>query len=144
MSGRRLLAVVCAVVVAAAVGAGLWVNGSPAQQRMALMDSERVNMVRNLSSRVELFADLHHKLPETLEAVSPERSVWIDPETKVPIEYKTSGRRYTLCAVFATMSDAATWPGDTFGRHAKGRVCFDRSLDARTLPPDPSGEHADP
>lgn len=144
MSGRRTLAVVVSIVMAAAVGAGLWVNGTPAQQRLASMDAQRINRLRNLSFRIESYGDQHHEAPERLAQVAPDPDDLLDPVSKAPIEYRSRGRAYTLCAVFDTAADEPPTDEWRFTRHAKGHVCFDRSIDAPDKAPDPTGESADP
>lgn len=129
MSGRRALAIAASLVVIAVVGAGLWVNGSPAQRRLVALDLQREGMLRNIALRVELDGDKHHKVADNLDQLITDRDQRIDPVTKIPFEYTARGKAYTLCAVFDTDARDAASPDDEFSHHAAGRVCFTRALD---------------
>jgi len=86
-----------------------------------------------LESRVSSHFKVHGELPGQLTVVSagPGRAI-VDPATGRPYQYEITGEHgYRLCATFETETDAAAngvyrdaW------RHAAGRHCFDRTVDA--------------
>ena len=147
--GVRVLVAAAIAVMAGAVGAGLYVLGSPAHQRDLRLDQRRVDDLALLSQAIDDYARLHGAPPADLHALQlgPDPARFTrDPVTAVPYGYGTaSARGYRLCATFA----AATPPQAAAGYgmlpnlhgvrrpHPAGHHCFD-------LPAPPAARSTDP
>lgn len=142
------------VMVAAAVGVGLWLAGSPSGERQRRFDEQRVNELSQIASAVDNSYQRNGRLPGTLEALA-ELGAYdfyvpslADPEDGTPYEYRTTGTTtYELCATFAAESQAMDargvpkppvarpammeYPGYRSWDHPAGRHCF--SLDAEAV-----------
>jgi hypothetical protein len=145
-------ALASSVVIVAAIVASMFVIGSPAKQRDARLDQNRVSDLQSIqSSLVDYWRD-KETLPETLAALEDDIIGYrnpADPESGEAYEYSMTGElSFQLCATFATESngsdkDVYTTPmmyefGYTGGdfdvwSHAQGRVCFDRTIDPDRL-----------
>lgn len=124
-----------AIVVAAAVAGGVWVMGSPVEQRLLRMDERRVQDLRHIATAVDMFSERHRRLPEGLDDLSKMPGIHVtvtDPETAEPYAYEITGdTTYRLCARFAretpggdrTAEMSMRWPS-RWG-HGQGRSCFD-------------------
>lgn len=140
MSGGRRLAGVASAAMLAAVGAGLWINGSPAEQRDRRLDERRVADLRGLEVAVGKFHGREGRLPGSLEDLAarlasdaPERLA--DPVDGQPYEYRPlDARRFELCARFAHPGTGEFYGQVPGGfrpwRHDAGRQCFVRELTA--------------
>lgn len=146
------VAVGSSVVIVAAIIASLFVVGSPAKQRDARLDQNRVSDLQSIqSSLIDYWRD-KETLPETLAALEDDIIGYrnpVDPETGEAYEYSvTDELSFQLCATFATESDGSgqsVYPkpmmydfgymGGDFDvwSHAEGRVCFDRTIDPDRL-----------
>jgi hypothetical protein len=134
-SGRAILAVAALIVVAAVI-AGIVVLGSPATERLRRLDGARVADLQTLDRLVTGFARTHGSVPADIETLIREPGYSVprsDPESRVPYEYRRlSAGSFQLCATFNTdsanqatqrdyaMSFNAAWA------HGRGRQCFDR------------------
>lgn len=132
---------VTAVVVASFCFA-LGVAGMPSEQRHIEADRRRVQDLRGIAYAVHSWekraaaGQSSVLLPPTLRALADQEinlSQTIDPETKVPYEYRVkSGTAYELCATFSEAEESDRAPVAQFWRHSKGRTCF--VLDASQPP----------
>ena len=125
MSGR-VMAIFSAVAVAAAIVAGLFVLGTPEEQRAERFDARRVQDLRTLSYTITARWTQTQRLPagtpELIDGQSMSR-LPVDPVSKAPYEYRVTGRRqYELCATFDRTSPVHEL-GD-FWAHEPGRKCF--------------------
>lgn len=123
-------AAVVAVVVAAVAG-GLFLLGSPAQERIRRIDGQRVSDLSAMAGAVDLYWTRHTRLPASLEELAAEPGAYVrrgDPVTQRPYEYRArEGNAYELCAAFDRESTASQ-PGGYYYRdfwaHGAGRQCF--------------------
>jgi len=128
--------VVAAVVTVTVIG--LWISGSPAQERARRIDAQRVRDLQSISYAVDAYWNSNDKnLPGTLTDLQNTRDYSVpsivDPVTGAEYEYRqvTASGNYELCATFETDSaqDATTpgYRGSEFGPfwdHAVGRTCY--------------------
>jgi hypothetical protein len=118
------------VVVVAAVAGGLFLIGSPAQERVRRIDSQRVSDLSAMAGAVDLYWTRHTRLPASLEELAAEPGAYVkrvDPVTQRPYEYRAcDGNTYELCASFDRESTGQ--PGNYYYRdfwaHGAGRQCF--------------------
>ena len=128
---RRFLAG-AAVAVAAAVAAGLWLAGSPLEER-----ARRIDDLGLLAAALEQHWSRTRELPDTLAALdAPSRRPLqlADPVSEIPYDYRRLGRtRFELCASFERASAEHGDPRQSsFWAHGAGRHCFE--LDVGTGP----------
>jgi hypothetical protein len=133
MIAGRTLAIIATGAMLAAAGAGLWINGSPLEQRERRIDERRVQELAALESAVRTFHDRHGKLPSSLDALADLASRNArDPADGQPYVYRVlDERRFELCARFSHPGGgrAHRWDaGDMSWRHAAGRQCFPREV----------------
>ncbi|UPG95995.1 hypothetical protein [Luteibacter aegosomatissinici] len=125
-----MLGIMVSVVMVVAVGAGLWINGTPGYQRMLAQDERRSALLTWLGTRLEVHASHYGSLPDSLIEIGTETER-VDPVTHEIFGYMHKGLDYQLCAVFALASDTSTRPEMPFRQHGKGRTCFDRTADVK-------------
>lgn len=143
-------AVGSSAVIVAAITASLFVVGSPAKQRDARLDQNRVSDLQTIqSSLIDYWRD-KEALPENLVAMEDDIIGYrnpTDPESGEVYEYTVTGElTFQLCATFMTQSDGSDqnrppmiydfgYMGGNFDvwSHAEGRVCFDRTIDTDRL-----------
>ena len=134
-AGRYILGGVGIVVVIAAVGAGLMILGSPAEERERRLDLKRVADLEEIGRSVDLYKTRRAALPaDLIELVRQAGSTLSisDPNTHQLYEYRMlNPDQYELCAQF---QQASTPPGSGLGdfwSHNAGRECF--QLDAKRI-----------
>jgi hypothetical protein len=124
--GRRVLAVVASVVVAAAVGTGIVLMGPPSEERSRRLDERRVEDLRQISFSVNLYNTRNQRLPFSLAELSHEPGLTFhsgDPVTGELYGYSIlEPARYQLCAIFDRETTEAR--ADVFWLHGSGRHCF--------------------
>ncbi len=125
---------IAAVVVA--VAAGLYVTGSPAEERARRMDERRVADLRAIKASADLFWTRRARLPVSLDDLAGEAGVEFnmsDPVTTDPYAYQMlDSARYELCATFERASgELSRIPRANFWAHGPGRQCF--TLEARDI-----------
>ena len=123
----RIAALAAAVVFVAAVGVGLYLAGSPGEQRLVRFDQQRVLHLTEIRKSIDEYWRTHRALParvdEDVIGITMPR-VPRDPETDAEYEYELRGDdAYRLCAVFSRAS--ADHMADEFWAHDAGRHCFD-------------------
>jgi len=137
MTGLRLgsgvLVVVSAVVIGVIAG-GVWLMGSPAEQRVLKLDQRRIDDLQSIAQQIHVYWNRHRSLPERLEALSAEpglASIPMDPTRNEPYGYRLLGdESYELCAIFDRPSPYA--PASVWA-HEAGPYCF--KLKGDTLAP---------
>jgi hypothetical protein len=126
MNVQRTAVVSCLAIVVAAVAAGLWLGGSPAEQRRRRLDEQRVFELTQLANAAERRWEREQRLPDTADDLVDGQfltRVPTDPTTREPYEYRIAGpRRFEVCATF----DRPSRPEDAgdFWYHEAGRRCF--------------------
>ncbi len=141
---------VCGVIIAAII-AGLYVSGSPANRRRITLDERRVSSLTQLSNALDMYVQTRRELPPTLDALAQAQSYLLtelrDPTTGAFYEYRTlSTSTYELCATFdlPTQEDQQPVPlpptkdfagNPTFTAHTAGRNCYE--LRVRVYPTEP-------
>lgn len=131
--GRRLL-LAAGVVVALAAGAAVWVMGVPGTQRLVRMDERRAMDLQALETQIGQYQEREGRLPGNLEQLAAQPGVRLaltDPQDGRPYGYVPGeGRRYRLCAVFAT-DTAVTGAWNPRWLHGVGETCFEREAAAK-------------
>lgn len=130
MKLQRLAAFGSIALVGIAIVAGLYVAGSPAEQRLLRLDDRRVTDLQRLSRAATRYYSQTDRLPASLDGLADGRrlsSVPRDPESGEPYEYNVHGDgRFELCAEFSRESRQAA--ERDFWRHGRGRDCFEFDL----------------
>ncbi len=136
--------VITAVIVV--VVSGLWLAGSPKEERARRFDMARLSSLQSISNAIDQYYNVNNVLPPDLETLAKARETFYvdgitDPETQAPYEYVIRGTNvYDLCATFATdASDPAIkraepygLPENRFWEHKAERTCF--NITARVYP----------
>jgi hypothetical protein len=129
MNTTRLLTIVSSATVIIAVVAGLYLSGSPGEQRLLRLDERRVSDLLRLSFTISNYWDETARLPAELAALVDGqrlRSVPKDPQSGAAYTYEIADvDSYRLCAEFARAS-LETVSGD-FWAHPAGPHCFELS-----------------
>lgn len=135
MSRNRLFAMVASVAVIAAVVAGLFLAGSPADERLRRLDEIRVNDLRNLNAAIDSHMRRNNFMPRDLASVVDGRQLMelpVDPESGAQYEFtQIDSGSYQLCANFS-----APYSGEaelSFWAHPAGRSCFTFLVSADTV-----------
>ena len=125
MNVQRVAAVGSIAAVTLAVVAGLFVAGSPAEQRLLRLDDRRVTDLRQLSSAAQFRWDQNETLPDDAAELVDGRYLSrlpMDPAGQ-SYEYRVTGpRAFEVCAVFDRPSRPEL-AGD-FWSHEAGHQCF--------------------
>lgn len=150
-SGPFLLAIIVTVCVTVIVGYGLFISGSPQQERMRRLDAQRLNDLQSITYAIDQFYAIKFILPTSLAVLQQTREVYLssisDPESQTPYEYKQKDAdTYQLCATFQTIGDQnqnqypnAPTPAyrdgtpSGFWKHDAGRTCY--TIDVRIPSP---------
>jgi hypothetical protein len=127
MNGHRLAVAGSIAAVVAAVAAGLWVIGSPGEQRLRRLDERRASDLVQLSQAVIWHHNERRALPASAAELVDGRRLSrlpLDPATDEPYEYRVTGeRKFELCAAFARASRAED--ANDFWYHEAGRRCYE-------------------
>ena len=137
---HRGWAALATVVLAAAVGYGFHIVGSPESRRLEKLDERRVEDLRTIVRALQdlVYDDdadrLKRALPTNLVTVRDEargrRPSIEDPASGRAYDYQVlDEHRYTLCAVFDTARRGET---EAFWNHPAGTHCF--TIDVRDPP----------
>lgn len=147
----RMAGILSAIVVIASIVAGFFLIGSPADQRRARLDERRTNDLSTIQNQVVYYWTNKGMLPKSLKDLNDPINGYtspLDPETGAEYQYSVvSQYTFKLCADFATASppqatDAKAIPvsRDLYSQnwvHAKGNVCFERTIDPEIYKPSP-------
>ena len=113
-------------VAAIAVFAGLYLSGSPAEQRLLRLDERRVQDLRGLAVAIDAYHIGNGTLPLRLDDVMEARrlrNIPVDPVTGDRYQYElVDENQYRLCAVFSRPSEESRRPD--FWQHEAGSWCF--------------------
>jgi hypothetical protein len=113
------------------VGYGIYVAGSPGQQRMERLDALRASHLESIVHQVNDHWRQTGSLPDSLESLRRQPREFDDPETDVPYEYRViDDANFEICAVFATDTTGQNeWQGPVHApnvrRHGVGLTCFE-------------------
>lgn len=125
------------VSVIVAVLYGLFLIGTPAQQRQIKFDQQRVSDLQSISSAINAYWNNNNILPSGLGVLLGKQDYFVsslkDPKTQEMYEYNILGeRQYELCANFETESSQnqdfnVTKPAsEERWNYNQGRNCFQR------------------
>ncbi|MEM6819426.1 MAG: hypothetical protein AAF578_11625 [Pseudomonadota bacterium] len=121
MKPITLIATAVSLVIISAIGAGLYLLGSPTDWRTYRIDQERVSDLRQLSYAIQRYQRANDSLPLSLDAVDQDQ--YRDPETKAPYEYeRVDDTTFRVCGTFAESSRINN--EDNRWYHPAGRHCF--------------------
>lgn len=133
-----------AIVIVVLVSAFLLID-TPSQVRDRNADRENISRLRDISYRIENYAKLHEKLPQSLEELAGEDDFLDDKKirhvmTNNKFEYRSKEKgKYELCAYFRLsseeMEDKGYYANNNWW-HKKGKHCF-----AKTVNFDESGDN---
>src|SRR5687767_3423018 len=127
MKTSRLITIVSSAIVAIAILAGLYLSGSPAEQRLLRLDERRISDLVQLSYTISNYREQSGQLPLELAVLVDGqrlRSLPADPQTGVVYAYEIADTdSYRLCAEFSRPSLQTT--PDDFWAHPEGRHCFE-------------------
>lgn len=131
----------------AVIAIGLFLAGSPMEQRRVRFDDRRISDLQMLQGQVIEHWIAKQKLPEALSDLESPLTGFVapkDPKTGQPYEYRAiKPRVFELCALFETDTTAElmtreTMPRGPYGiepygaehwQHGTGRTCFERTID---------------
>lgn len=131
--GPLLLLGTASLVVLAVLAAGFMVLRSPAEERLYRLDERRIENLIGIARSVDVYAERHDTLPESLEDLRRENlgPVPRDPVTGASYEYRPTGEdTYELCAELArpTPEENRAYLTPEW-RHGAGRTCFPREVE---------------
>jgi hypothetical protein len=130
----RLAGTVVTLAVTAAVVAGVYLLGSPAEERARRLDERRVQDLSGIAQAVDLYWTRESRLPASLEQVRSDTGAAItvaDPSTGAPYDYRQlEDGKYELCASFEGDSRDSNRFDSGFWTHRAGRECFQREAKA--------------
>ena len=134
MSGRKIFAGLVIAAVVLTVAGGLYMLGSPSEERTRRLDERRVSDLQRLQLAIDLYRTRHQRLPASLDELNKESGTEIfsrDPVTGQTYDYRViDGSKYELCATFDSRSQE---PVRVFWSHRAGRQCF--QVTAREIRP---------
>jgi hypothetical protein len=109
---NRVLLIGFCLMVAMAIGAGLWVVGGPGYARMVEQDRQRVSDLGALADRIACKGQSERELPESLADVAPcpgyQGSNQHDPVTNEPYRYtRLDPNSFEVCAELAIDPETA-------------------------------------
>lgn len=140
------------LVVTAAVVAGFFIVGSPAEQRLRRFDDRRVSDLQIIQSEITAYWQSKQKLPAKLVDLNDSLrgfAVPADPRTGADYEYEVRGpETFVLCGTFdrpsrggssktverAPVSSPGGYRELQYWEHSQGRVCFERKIDKDFFP----------
>lgn len=131
VSRTQVVGTVVAVVVTAAVIGGIFLLGSPAEERARRLDERRMQDLSGIARAVDVYWTRGASLPSSLEALRTETGANItivDPATGASYDFRPIEReKYELCATFEGDSRDSDRGFDAgFWSHRAGRQCFQR------------------
>lgn len=138
MSIERVFGWGAVIVVSAVVAVALYLIGTPADQRLARADEQRVADLLMLSQNVQWHYDATRSLPSTLDELVYGQSLAglpRDPVSDQPYPYEVTGdTAFRLCATFDTARTADATPNGKFWQHPAGAYCFELRARERSGP----------
>lgn len=147
-SARLLFAVGSSLAVTATIVAGLFIAGSPSEQRMKRADEQRAQHLQQITYAVDSFWNTNNRLPSSLKELATSPNVFVqqttDPKTQMPYEFRVvTEKSYEICATFETSTDGqvngkttvprpVSGPDGQYWTHGAERTCF--TIEPRTYP----------
>lgn len=141
----NLLAWIVSFIAVVSIILGFFIIGSPATQRKIRFDEQRIENLQTLQDQIINYWIQKQVLPPQLSGLEDSISgfiVPVDPETKLPYDYKTiDSFSFELCATFKTSSDDVgiisnkEKSSSRYGLfkqnwdHKAERACFTRTID---------------
>jgi hypothetical protein len=135
------LARVAGVLTLGTLAAGLFLVGSPRQERLRKIDAKRVDDLVQISSAITNYYQERRALPDSLAGLMDVPSSQVggmkDPVTGSPYGYRTvDSTTYELSATFATADSMMEKTGDfsrhpPFWRHAPGPRAYRLTIPSR-------------
>ncbi len=115
--------------VITAVVAGLFILGSPTEERARRIDRRRVADLKGSAAATDLYWTRHSRLPSSLGELTAEPGVSIstgDPANSEIYDYQpVDSTRYEVCASFERESgETSPDPERNLWAHGSGRQCF--------------------
>jgi hypothetical protein len=117
VTGLRIFAGIVIALVVAAIGAGLYLSGSPSTERSRQFDTRRLNDLQTIAGAVDSFYSQNYRLPQNLDVLvaagGGKESYLVgslsDPQPdRGGYEYSPMGQStYELCAMFDLPSEKA-------------------------------------
>lgn len=146
--GKKIFNWAVIAIVIVVIAGGFYLAGSPSAARDKRIDERRLTDLQSIQGQIVYFWQQKNTLPANLGLLTDSISGYtspVDPETKLPYEYKILGDlKFELCATFITeltadqssvdaakpVSMIAMYP-ETFNnwQHDIGRTCFERTID---------------
>ncbi len=143
--GKKMWAIVVAVVILISIILGFSVLGSPRSQRLLRYDNQKISNLQMMQRQVINNWQIYGLLPETL------LNYPIDPQTKKPYEYRKTGEMtFEVCAKFNQKNMMQEKGIEKMQRnpylkneiitqnnnwdHKTGYYCFERKIDSNTYP----------
>ncbi len=147
----KIAAIKSSVIVLAAIIAGFFIVGSPAQQRDQRFDELRISHLQSIEGQIISYWQSEDKLPTTLQDITQKFPGFIvekDPETNQSYDYHITGQlSFELCGNFATdandpkyMRGYPTYPYGHSWDHAIGNQCFSTTIDPKLYPKIPDAQ----
>lgn len=129
---RKVLVGIVFAVVIAAVAAGFYLLGTPAEERTRRLDDRRVSDLQRLQLAVDVYWTRNGRLPSAFEELAKEGGSNIydrDPVSGQPYGYNVKDAdTYELCAAFEREEQSGG-----FWSHGPGYRCFE--ITSRTIRP---------
>tara|TARA_Y100000588_G_scaffold12165_1_gene13218 strand:- start:1093 stop:1524 length:432 start_codon:yes stop_codon:yes gene_type:complete len=117
------------ITVIVAVGVGLFILGSPAEERARRVDDRRVEDLQGIVAATDLYWTRHARLPVSLDELTSEPGVRIktsDPANSEIYGYKAvDSIHYEVCASFEQVSGETSSNSErNLWAHNSGPQCF--------------------
>ncbi|MDE2764538.1 MAG: hypothetical protein OXQ94_07135 [Gemmatimonadota bacterium] len=145
---RSIVLGAAVAAVVAAVAAGLFILGSPAQERERRIDDRRAADLHAIAAAADLYRSRHSRLPASLDELAAEPGMRIntrDPATEQAYGYQVlDSARYEVCATFDRESVAGPREPTTLSPvvEASCRACHGVASVAASVDDDPGGAHS--
>lgn len=126
MTLNRLVAIATTVVVIIAGVIGLYLSGSPAEQRLLRLDERRVRDLNQIANAAQRYWQKQGELPATLQQLIDGRrlnKLPVDPDSGQAYEYTAGDKQFRLCAEFNRPTEATTTI--EFWQHPAGTHCYE-------------------
>ena len=117
------------ITVIVAVGVGLFILGSPAEERARRVDDRRVEDLQGIVAATDLYWTRHSRLPVSLDELTAEPGVRIkttDPANSEIYGYQAvDSTHYEVCASFEQVSGETSSNSErNLWAHNSGPQCF--------------------
>ncbi len=148
---KRFVGIGVGVLAFVTIVSGFFIVGTPAEARLARLDTQKVSGLQDIQSRVTSYWQAKRQLPSSLADLSDPLSYGplpTDPQTGKQYIYQPTGAlSFKLCADFnkeSRVNYARSVPAVPEGikgmaqdnwQHGSGQVCFDRTIDPSFYPP---------